>query len=118
MGKFGWSYPAGCSGTPYDDCPEPSELSEKVLEVLEEAGVDTKTNDQIMKLIEDWERGSAEPHVVPEYDVFIRAKCNGKDCWEWCDDAVNLSLAEDLAKQARDILGEGYDVEVRKIQKH
>lgn len=21
MGKFGWSYPAGCSGTPYDEFP-------------------------------------------------------------------------------------------------
>jgi hypothetical protein len=24
MGTFGWSYPPGCSGTPYDDCPDDS----------------------------------------------------------------------------------------------
>ena len=23
MSKFGWSYPAGCSGTPDDDAPDP-----------------------------------------------------------------------------------------------
>lgn len=22
MGIFGWSYPPGCSGTPYDECPD------------------------------------------------------------------------------------------------
>lgn len=24
MSKFGWSYPAGCEGTPYDHCPDDS----------------------------------------------------------------------------------------------
>lgn len=24
MSVFGWSYPAGCSGTPFDECPDDS----------------------------------------------------------------------------------------------
>ena len=51
---FGWSYPPGCSGPPEDDYM-PSNLVEKVLVLLEDAGVPTETNDEIVKLIEDWE---------------------------------------------------------------
>jgi len=56
---FGWSYPPGCSGPP-DDVPMPSELVEGVLELLEDAGVPTSVNDQVVKLIETWEREEAE----------------------------------------------------------
>jgi hypothetical protein len=49
MSKFGWSYPPGCSGPPDD--PEPSQLQEEVLALLEEAGIDSRINDQIMNLI-------------------------------------------------------------------
>jgi hypothetical protein len=52
MSKFGWSYPPGCSGGPYDDATDPSDLQETVLELLEAAGIETATNDKIMALIE------------------------------------------------------------------
>jgi len=57
MSKFGWSYPAGCNG-PDDQYlgPEPSELVEDVLGILEDAGVPENINDKIVKLIEEWER--------------------------------------------------------------
>ncbi len=51
MSKFGWSYPPGCSGGPYDQVNDPSDLQEAVLELLETAGIDTATNDAIMTLI-------------------------------------------------------------------
>ena len=51
---FGWSYPPGCSGPPYDG-GDPSELVENVLDLLEDADVPTEINDQIVKLIETWE---------------------------------------------------------------
>ena len=38
----------------------PSELVEGVLELLEDAGVPTSVNDQVVKLIETWEREEAE----------------------------------------------------------
>ena len=53
---FGWSYPPGCSGPP-DDKPA-SELVENVLELLEEAGVPDAINDEVVKLIEEWETES------------------------------------------------------------
>lgn len=38
--------------TPWDDVGgDPSDLQESVLTLLEDAGIDTETNDQIMKLI-------------------------------------------------------------------
>lgn len=49
---FGWSYPPGCLGGPYDDAVDPSALQEAVLGLLEEAEIDTDTNDKIMALIE------------------------------------------------------------------
>lgn len=54
MSKFGWSYPAGCSGPP-DDIPAPSDLVEAVLGLLEDAFVPTEINDKIVELIEGWE---------------------------------------------------------------
>lgn len=48
--KFGWSYPPGCSGPP-DDGYDPSALQIAVLELLEAAEIDTKTNDKIVELI-------------------------------------------------------------------
>ncbi len=54
MSEFGWSYPPGCSGPPDDEKPI-SELEEAVLVLLEDAGIPTEVNDQIMKLIQDAE---------------------------------------------------------------
>jgi hypothetical protein len=55
MGMFGWSYPPGCSGTPFDQDDGVTELQDKVLELLEEADIPTEVNDKIMKLISDAE---------------------------------------------------------------
>lgn len=40
---------------PTDPGPEPSELEDAVLGLLEDAGIPTAVNDQIMKLIQDAE---------------------------------------------------------------
>ena len=40
------------SESPTDDAHDPSELQEEILAKLEEAGVDTATNDQIMMIVE------------------------------------------------------------------
>ena len=43
----------------YDEIPYvegPTELQEKILELLEAAGIDTETNDKIMELIDTAER--------------------------------------------------------------
>lgn len=48
---FGWSYPPGCSRTPYDEDDGVTELQEKVLELLENANIPTETNDKIITLI-------------------------------------------------------------------
>ena len=67
MSKFGWSYPPGCSGGPYDGASDPSALQEAVLELLEAAGIDTATNDKIMALIEVGEIKNAEAaNSIPE----------------------------------------------------
>lgn len=54
---FGGSYPPGCSGPdgPWE-LPDTSDLCESVLVLLENAGIPTGINDQIMKLIEQAER--------------------------------------------------------------
>lgn len=56
MGKFGWSYPPGCSGTPYDQDDGVTDLQETILGLLEDAGIDTETNDAVMKLVRAGER--------------------------------------------------------------
>jgi hypothetical protein len=61
MGRFGWSYPPGCSGPPGDDAGAVSDLQEAVLGLLEDAGIPTETNDAIMKLIDAAERAAAPP---------------------------------------------------------
>lgn len=55
MGNLGWSYPPGCSGTPFDQDDGISGLQEKVLELLEAAGIPTEVNDKIIKLISEAE---------------------------------------------------------------
>lgn len=52
MSMFGWSLPPGCGSLPGEDAVDPSPLQEAVLELLENAGMPTKTNDQIVALIE------------------------------------------------------------------
>ena len=59
---YGWSYPPGCSGTPYDEDDGVTELQEKVLLLLEASGIDTGTNDAIIKLIETAERKLENDH--------------------------------------------------------
>jgi type III secretion system FlhB-like substrate exporter len=66
MNVFGWSYPPGCSGTPFDRDDGISELQDKVLELLEEAGIPINVNDQIIKLISDAEIAAA-PIEADEY---------------------------------------------------
>lgn len=64
---FGWSYPPGCSGPP--EYPDPSPLEDAVLALLEEAGINTETNDQIMTLIQVAEATKAQAgRIEPEYD--------------------------------------------------
>jgi hypothetical protein len=48
---FGWSLPPGCRRLPGEDTVDPSPLQDAVLELLENAGIPTETNDQIMALI-------------------------------------------------------------------
>ena len=55
-GIFGWSYPPGCTGPVNEEMFAPSELTESVLGLLEDAGVPTEINDKITKLIEGWEQ--------------------------------------------------------------
>jgi hypothetical protein len=52
MGVFGWSLPPGCGKLPGEDAVDPSPLQDAVLELLENGGIPTATNDQIMALIE------------------------------------------------------------------
>jgi hypothetical protein len=59
MSKFGWSYPAGCDGPP-DNGNRPSELVETIGALLEDAGIDTETNDAIFALVEAAEARLAE----------------------------------------------------------
>jgi hypothetical protein len=49
---FGWSLPPGCGRLPGEDAVDPSPLQEAVLELLEDAGIPTEVNDQIVALIE------------------------------------------------------------------
>jgi hypothetical protein len=53
MSKFGWSYPAGCTRLPWDDVPDPSPESEKVLDILEAAGTDQTVIDTVCKIVDD-----------------------------------------------------------------
>lgn len=46
--------------SPNDEGRDPSELEDAILELLEDAGIDTETNDQIMKLVEAGERRKYE----------------------------------------------------------
>jgi hypothetical protein len=66
MSKLGWSYPAGCSGTPYDDAVDPSELQENVMGVLEDAGSPTEINDLVDLIIEIYESkiSPADPNEI------------------------------------------------------
>jgi len=52
MSKFGWSYPAGCSGPP-DDGGEPHPKSEEAWSLLEAAGVEESVIEQVCKIIDD-----------------------------------------------------------------
>lgn len=68
--KLGWSYPAGCSGPLAEDGgPDPSALVDDLLQTLEDGGVPSEINDQIIKLVEEWERGLPEEgDCVPPSD--------------------------------------------------
>lgn len=46
--------------SPGDEGRDPSVLEDAVLQLLEEAGIDTEINDQIMKLVEAGERRKYE----------------------------------------------------------
>jgi hypothetical protein len=72
MSKFGWSYPPGCSGTPYDHEPPTSPLVESILASLEEAGVPAEVNDQVVRLIERWEASQVptEPEPEPDFETY------------------------------------------------
>lgn len=68
MSMFGWSYPPGCSGTPYDDddmCPE----SEQAWEILEKEGVNEEIIEQITNIIDDlYIKSNQEcPRCLEEY---------------------------------------------------
>lgn len=71
MSKFGWSYPAGCSGPPCQD-DYVTQLQDDVLALLEEDGIDTETNDAIMKLISAAERKRVDAAEV-EYSAGLDA---------------------------------------------
>lgn len=51
MGKFGWSYPPGCSGPP-DDEYESSPESDEVCGLLNEAGIDIAIIDKVCEIID------------------------------------------------------------------
>ena len=52
MGKFGWSYPAGCSGPPDDDRYLPQDI-EQILCDLEAAGIPQELCDRIMQKFDE-----------------------------------------------------------------
>lgn len=64
MTKFGYSYPAGCSGPPSQD-DGVTDLQEKILVLLEEAGIDTATNDAVMNLVAQGEAKLAPAALFP-----------------------------------------------------
>lgn len=82
MGKFGWSYPAGCSGPPSQD-DGVTELQDNVLGLLEDAGIPEATNDAIMKLIADAEyalhRADAETAAGEHEDAMAREQAFADD---------------------------------------
>lgn len=49
------NYPPGCTGTPFDDVPEPSEMSMKIQGILEDADLDPSTIDMIVGHIDSVE---------------------------------------------------------------
>lgn len=51
MSKFGWSYPAGCSGPPDVDYT-PSPESDEVCGLMNEAGVDIEIIDKVCEIID------------------------------------------------------------------
>lgn len=53
MSKFGWSYPAGCSGPPDENGGEPCPGSEEAWALLESHGVDETVIQQVCKIIDD-----------------------------------------------------------------
>lgn len=53
------NYPPGCTGTPFDDAPEPSEMSMKIQGILEDAELDTATIDMIVGHIDSVENDLA-----------------------------------------------------------
>lgn len=67
MGKYGWSYPPGCSGTPCDEVPDPSPLQEEILGILERNEVPQEVNDRITKILEEWELSQLPPELEPEF---------------------------------------------------
>jgi hypothetical protein len=50
MGKFGWSYPAGCSGPPEE--PDIDPRVEEIWGILERAGVSEETIEQVNEIAE------------------------------------------------------------------
>jgi hypothetical protein len=53
---------------PEPNVPDPSQLSESVLETLEKHGVDTKTCDSIIHFIEMWETIDYLQQFDPDHD--------------------------------------------------
>lgn len=84
MSIGGGSYPPGCSGTPYDDIPDPHPLSEEICGLLEAGDVDQETIDRICKGIDDLavqaeycpecerRRNEAEKALDKEIDSYFR----------------------------------------------
>jgi len=52
MSLFGWSYPPGCSGGPYDNDLGPHPLSEEICALLEQLGCDQERIDYICQEVE------------------------------------------------------------------
>lgn len=102
---FGSSYPPGCSGGPYDGVTDPSALQETVLELLESAGIDTSTNDQIMTLIEAGEVRKAQHEAEGLSQDEMKAQgqrcgCRGSDDYCICQNVPDrTTLARRVAEQ-------------------
>ncbi len=103
---FGFSYPPGCSGGPYDDAADPSPLQEAVLGLLEAAGFDTDMNDVIISLIEHAEIRKAQGEAAALSDDEMKAQgqrcgCLGSDDYCVCQnvpDQVTLAKRKEEPK--------------------
>ena len=96
---FGWDLPPGCTQRHIDEAfgsgPDPSELQEAVLALLEKGKMPQATCDLIMEAIQEAELAMSEP--------------DPDDAYEAARDARNDANADRIDGYDRDDLGESPD---------